>query len=194
MLREEFGKSPFRVADAIKAGASRTTLHRLVHNGELEAPARAVLQLRGGGLGMTSELAIVSVKAHHATICLNSALSFWDLTDELPASTHIAVARGTSLPQIARPRTKVHVFNADTFDLGREAATTDAHEPFWIYSPERSIVDALRMSRWIGRDVGLHALRRYLTRPGANPSELSDISRLIGGERTLAPAMEAILS
>lgn len=194
MLEREFGRAPFRVAEAIAAGASRTTLHRLVHRGELESPTRAVLQLPGAGMGASSEFALVAVRAPNATVCLNSALSHWDLTDEIPRTIHLAVARGSSLPRIDRPRTKVHVFNTETFELERERTTTDVGEPFWIYSPERSIVDALRMGRWIGRDVGLRALRLYLARPAARPAKLNQLAREIGGRRILDPAMEAILS
>lgn len=190
----EFGERPFRVGDAIEAGVPRTTLHRLVTNGDLESPSRGALQFPGGGLGMLSEFALVSARAPGATICLNSALSYWDLTDEIPNAIHIAVPYGMRRPRIASPQTKTHVFNAKAFGVGRVQALTDVGEPFWIYSKERSVIDAIRMARWIGRDVGLHALRRYATGLGANPSLLVDLSRQIDGARDLAPELEAILS
>lgn len=193
-LKREFGDRPFSLPDAIKAGASRTTLHRLHTNGELESPSRGILQFPGGGLGMLSELALVSARAPGATVCLNSALSYWDLTDEIPGSIHIAIPRGTWKPRISVPRVQVHVFNAKTFDIDRVRVTTDVGEPFWVYSAERSVIDALRMARWVGRDVGLHALRRYMGRPRAKPGYLMDLARQIGGTRALTPAMEAILS
>jgi hypothetical protein len=43
-------------------------------------------------------------------------------------------------------------FDAGTFDLGRQQGRTDADEAFWIYSAERSVVEAMRMSRRVGRD------------------------------------------
>ncbi|MBI4896995.1 MAG: hypothetical protein HY827_01340 [Actinobacteria bacterium] len=143
---------------------------------------------------MLSELALVSARAPGATVCLNSALSYWDLTDEIPSSIHIAIPRGAWKPRISAPATKVHVFNAKTFDIDRVRVTTDVGEPFWIYSAERSVIDSLRMARWVGRDVGLHALRRYMDRPSAKPGYLMDLARQIGGTRPLAPAIEAILS
>lgn len=143
---------------------------------------------------MLSEFALVSARAPRATICLNSALSYWDLTDEIPNEIHIAVPYAVKRPRISSPKTKTHVFNAKAFEIGRIQAVTDVGEPFWIYSAERSIIDAIRMARWVGRDVGLHALRRYVNRPGANPSELMEMSRQIDGARDLAPELEAILS
>src|SRR5665647_2707237 len=99
-LKREFGDRPFRVSEAIEAGASRTTLHRLREDGELESPTWGMLQFPGGGLGMLSDLALVSAQAPRSTICLNSALSYWDLTDEIPSAIHIAIPRGTRKPRI----------------------------------------------------------------------------------------------
>ena len=194
MLKRRFGDRPFRVIEAVEVGASRTTLHRLRESGALSAPGRGMLQLPNGGLGMMSALAVVSARAPMATVCLNSALSYWDLTDEIPLAVHIAVPTGSRRPAISIPKAKVHVFNARTFDIDRQRETTDADEPFWVYSAERSVVDALRMPRWVGRDVGLHALRRYMSRPGAKPAHLTELARILGGTRALTPALEALLS
>jgi hypothetical protein len=90
--------------------------------------------------------------------------------------------------------TRVHVFDAATFEIERQQAQTDADEPFWVYSPERSVVDAMRMTRWIGRDVARHALRRYMARPRADPARLAELARELGGSAQLRPALETLLS
>lgn len=194
-LREAFGTRPFRVADAVaQAGVSRTTLHRLRHDGELVGTLRGVLQLTDGGAGMLSDLAAVSARVPDGTICLNSALSYWDLSDEIPEEIHLAIARGAHRPQFTGLRVRVHQFDQATFAVGRQRAETDAGEPFWISSPERTVVDTLRLARWTGRDVGLGALRRYLARPGANPARVSEIARELGVSSRIAPAIETLLS
>ncbi|MBF6620141.1 MAG: type IV toxin-antitoxin system AbiEi family antitoxin domain-containing protein [Patulibacter sp.] len=193
-LREQFGARPFRVAEAIAAGASRTTLHRMREAGELVPVSRGVLQLPDEGMGMQSPLAAVSARAPGGTICLNSALAFWDLTDEIPTRIHLAVPRGAHRPAINEPSTRVHVFAAETFSLERQQASTDADEPFWTYSPERSVVDAIRLARWVGHDVGLRALRRYVARSGSKPERLVELARELGGGARLGPALEVLLS
>lgn len=145
-------------------------------------------------MGVLSELAVVSARVPGGAICLNSALAFWDLSDEIPERVHVAVPRGAHRPSMDQPATQVHVFDARTFALGRQRERTDADEAFWIYSAERSIVDAMRMSRWVGRDVALHALRRYIDRKDADPAHLAELARAIGGGRSLRPAIEALLS
>lgn len=194
LLRDRFGSRPFRVAEAVDAGVSRTTLYRLREDGSLVAAGRGVLQLPEAGMGMLSGLAVVSARVPSGTICLNSALSFWDLTDEIPERIHLAVPRGSRPPKIHEPPTTVHVFEAKTFDVDRQQEATDAGEPFWIYSAERSIVDAMRMSRWVGRDLALGALRRYTSRPRANPARLAELARELGGGAQIRPALETLLS
>lgn len=194
LLRDRFDARPFRVSEAIEAGISRTTLHRLRERGELEPIGRGVVRLAGAGMGALSDLAVASARVPTGTICLNSALAYWDLTDEIPLQVHIAVPRGARRPAIEQPVTKIHVFDAGTFELERLQAQTDADEPFWIYSAERSIVDAIRLSRWVGRDVALHALRRYMQRQGARPARLTELARELGGGARLQSALDALLS
>ena len=194
LLRERFDARPFRVSEAVEAGISRTTLHRLRERGTLEPAGRGIVRLAGTGMGMLSDLAVVCARVPSGTICLNSALSYWDLTDEIPAQLHIAVPRGARRPVIEQPITKVHVFDARTFELERQQASTDADEPFWVYSAERSVVDAMRMSRWVGRDLALHALRRYMGRRGASPARLAELARELGGGAWLRSALEVLLS
>ncbi|MDA0181715.1 hypothetical protein OJ997_15520 [Solirubrobacter phytolaccae] len=125
---------------------------------------------------------------------MNSALAYWDLTDEIPGRVHVAVSRGAHRPVISTPPTKVHVFDARTFELERQQASTDVDEPFWIYSRERAVVDALRLPRLVGRDVGLQALRRYVNQSSASPARLTELARDLGGAPALGPALEALLS
>ncbi|HEX3609298.1 MAG TPA: type IV toxin-antitoxin system AbiEi family antitoxin domain-containing protein [Solirubrobacterales bacterium] len=193
-LNERFGERPFRVSEAVASGVSSTTLYRLRQKGELATVARGVVQLPEAGTGMLSGLAVVSARVPGGTICLNSALALWDLTDEVPAKVHVAVPRGAHRPSVDRPPTRVHVFASGTFEVDRRQARTDADEPFWVYSPERSVIDAIRMGRWVGHDLALHALRRYMAQRGASPARLAELARELGGSARLKPALEALLS
>ena len=70
----------------------------------------------------------------------------------------------------------------------------DAGETIAMYSPERTIVDAMRLHRQVGRDQALGGLRRYLERPGARPAVVLDYARRLRTERRVADALEALLS
>ncbi len=194
LLRDRFDSRPFSVSEAVAAGVSRTTLHRLREAGELASVSRGLVQLPDGGMGMLSELAAVSARVPRGTICLNSALAFWDLTDEIPEQVHLAVPRGTHRPSIDRPVTRVHVFVRRNLRDRAPAGADRRRRAVLVYSPERSVVDAMRMTRWIGRDVARHALRRYMAGPRADPARLAELARELGGGAQLRPALETLLS
>jgi len=193
-IRERFGNRPFRVREAVGAGIPRQAVYRLRDVGLLMGVSRGVLQRADADPSMHAEFAAVAARAPDATICLNSGLSYWDLSDELLDSVHLAIARGAHWPKIDTPATALHRFPAETFALERRAESTEAGEPFWIYSAERCVVDTMRLQRQVGRDVALAALRRYMAREDADPLRLSALARQLGGERQIRQALEVILA
>jgi Transcriptional regulator, AbiEi antitoxin len=193
-IREHFVNRPFRVREAVDAGIPRQAVYRLRDDGLLVGVSRGVLQLADAAPSMHAEFAAVAARAPDATICLNSGLSYWDLSDELPDSIHLAIARGAHWPKIDTPATTLHRFPAETFALERQARRTEAGEPFWIYSAERCVVDAMRLQRQVGRDIALAALRRYMARDDADPLRLNTLARQLGGRRQMSQALEVILA
>lgn len=140
------------------------------------------------------DLVASSRRSPQGTVCLNSALSFWDLTDEIPAEVHLAGPRDSHRPVIDYPPVRVHVFAAGTFDLGREQVRLDSGEEIYIYSPERSVVDAVRMRGRVGTDVAYEALKRYLRRPGASPGNLLQLARRLRAGGPISDALKVLTS
>lgn len=193
-LLHQFDDRPFRVEEAIGAGIPRYELYRLRARGELDSVGRGVFRRADSPISSSTDLATVCARVPNGIICSNSALAYWDLTDELPAVVHIAVARGAHRPHLDFPATEVHVFAAATFGLERQEETSETGERLSIYSPERAVVDAMRLAHRIGRDMAMHALNRYLGRPDAQPRRLVAVARELGGQRRLTNALEAVMS
>jgi predicted transcriptional regulator of viral defense system len=105
VIRSTFGSRPFRVRHAVAAGFPRHAVYRLRDKGALVSVSRGVMQAADSDPAMNAEFAAVAARAPKATICLNSGLSYWDLSDELPGSIHLAVARGAHWPKIDTPMT-----------------------------------------------------------------------------------------
>jgi len=178
--------------DAIEAGVHRRDLYALRDEGFLVEISRGLYRLADAEATPHLDLIAVSRRSPRGAICLNSALSFWDLTDEVPAEVHLAVPRGSRPPSIDYPPTDVHVFAAPTFDLGREQVRLDSGEEIYIYCPERSVVDAMRLRGQVGTDVAYEALRRYLRRPGASPGDLLRLARQLRAGGPMADALEVL--
>lgn len=65
-------------------------------------------------------------------------------------------------PTIDYPPTKIHVFRAESFPLGRLEVNQEQGERFWITDPERTVADVFRLRHLVGEQLALGALRRYL--------------------------------
>jgi hypothetical protein len=193
-IRQHFGNRPFRVREAVAAGIARHAIYRLRDEGELVTLSRGVMQPRDSDPALNTEFAALAARVPRSSICLNSGLAYWELSDELPASIHLAVPRGAHWPTIDTPATTLHRFAASTFELERRKESTDAGDPFWIYSAERCLVDAMRLQHIVGRDLALSALARYIRRPGAEPLRLTALARRLGGERRIREALEPLLA
>lgn len=134
------------------------------------------------------------LRAPTATLCLASALARHELIDAIPSALDVAIPRGTRPPQAAAPPVKWHVFDPNTFQLGREAVKLDADTSIGIYSAERSIVDAFRLRGVVGPELGREALRAWLRRRGAQPSVLLNMAKSFpNAERGLREALEFLL-
>jgi predicted transcriptional regulator of viral defense system len=124
-------------------------------------------------------------------ICLDSALAHWDLSDELPSEVHLAVPEGSHRPTIDYPPTRVHVFRAPTFSLGRVEVRDERGDRFWISDRERTIVDAFRLRHLMGEDAANAALRRYLAdRP--KPGRVAELACALRVWTPLASAMRLL--
>ena len=185
---------PFRVSDAEDLGVADYELRRLRARGDLIELARGIYQQADASPSATVDLATVSARVPRGTISMNSALAYWDLTDEIPFAVHVAVPRGAHRPRIDYPPTKVHVFAPATFSLGRIREAADASGSFWIYSPERTIVDAMRLPHVLGQDQAFGALRRYLDQRGSQPAELVQLADKLRAGRPTRDALDVLLS
>lgn len=161
--------------------------------GVLVELSRGVFRLADAQITPHLDFVAVSRRSPRGAICLNSALSFWDLTDEIPAEVHLAVPRGSRPPSIDYPPTHVHVFAAHTFELGREKLRLESGEKITIYSSERSVLDAMRLRNQVGTDVVYEALRRYLRRPGASPGDLLRLARRLRAGGPMSDALMVLM-
>lgn len=171
----------------------RWRLRQLVRDEALIELGRGLYQLPSAPLSAELDFISVCKRVPRAIVCLDSALSYWDLSDEIPREVHIAVPRHSHRPQITHPPVKVHEFGPDTFELGRQLVHTPAGE-FAVYGPERSVIDALRLRRIIGRDQALAAMRRYMERGDRNPRELLDLATRLRARRVVEDSLELLLS
>jgi predicted transcriptional regulator of viral defense system len=183
----------FRSKDAVAAGVSWRDLYALRDRGEILELSRGLYQLADTAGTSNVDFVAVCGRAPRGMTCLNSALAYWDLSDEIPAQVHLAVPSGSHRPVIDYPPTQVHVFHAGTFGLGRLEVTAEAGERFWVSDRERTVVDAFRLRHLLGEDLAFAALRRYLqSRPRL--ARLAEVARPLRAWGALSAALRILQS
>jgi hypothetical protein len=117
---------------------------------------------------------------------LITALARHELTDVIQARIDIAIPRGSRAPTLRSP-VDIHVFAAETFDLGREEIDAGHSLALGLYSAERC-------RHREGADVAWDALRRWLRRRGSKRAVLLKMAaHFHGAERAVRHALEIVL-
>ena len=182
----------FRSTDAVAAGVSWRDLYALRDQGEILELSRGLYQQADARISNVDFVAVCG-RAPQGMICLNSALAYWDLSDEIPAEVHLAVPSGSHRPVIDYPPTRVHVFHAGTFAIGRLEVAEQAGDRFWISDRERTVADAFRLRHLTGEDLAFAALRRYLqSRPRL--ARLAEVARPLRAWSALSAALRILQS
>lgn len=184
----------FTVKEAIAAGGSRHAVYAWRDAGQIDQISRGVYRKADADETAHLDVLATAKRAPRAVVCLVSALALHDLTDEIPPAVQLAVPRGVNPPRIAYPPTEVHRFDPSTFNIGKQPFEVAPGESVNVYSPERTVADAMRMRHLVGEGVALSALRTYLSEKRGQPAELMEVSRRLGRASALTNAMRVILS
>jgi hypothetical protein len=182
----------FSYSQALEAGLSEWQLYRLRDQGLIEPVGRGLYRRHDAEMA-DIDLIEVARRAPSATLCLTTALARHGLTDEIPSRIDVALPRGRHRPTTSAP-VAWHLFDPATFEIGRTELPLDPDTSIGLYSPERSIIDAVRLRHREGPELAYAALRRWLRRRDASPSKLLTMARRFPkAERPLREALEILL-
>jgi predicted transcriptional regulator of viral defense system len=153
-------------------GLTRHGLDRLIESGEFERIAPGLFLRAGLADDTTAAWIAVAAKKPDATLCLLTALSLHELTDEIPARSDIAIPRGTQPVTVHHAPITWHRFDIDTFGIGRTEHALPGGLSIGLYSAERTLIDLFRLRHAWGSDLALGALKRWLPERGNSPAAL----------------------
>lgn len=181
-----------RTAEAIRAGIHPRTLYQLRDSGALEVLSRGVYRLSSQEDVSHPDLVIMATRVPQAVICLVSALSFHEITTQIPHTISIALSKGSETPRLDYPPLDVHRFSNDALKEGIEAHQLDGIT-IKVYSPEKTLADCFKFRNKIGMDVVLEALKLYKSRKPFNLNELLRYAKVCRVEKIIRPYLEATL-
>lgn len=160
ILKNEIRGKCFSTKEAGVYKVSPRMLSFYVKKGELERVSRGYYifpEFESDEDFQFSDMAVNSKGIKESVICLISALSYWDITDEIPRSHWFAIPNNYSIPkdkdkdkiQIIRPR------NLTSGVIWKKIAGQTVR----ITTPERSVCDAFK---YLDEETAITSLRYYL--------------------------------
>jgi predicted transcriptional regulator of viral defense system len=184
--------SSIRTAQAIRAGIHPATFYAMRDSGALEKVSRGLYRLAGGPPLGNPDLVIVATRAPVGVICLISALSFHELTTQIPHAVHLALPPGAEEPRLDHPPLRTYRFSGPAFTEGVESHEIDGTK-VRIYGPEKTIADCFKFRVRIGLDTAVEAIRYYRERKPIKADLLMRYASICRVDKIIRPYLEALL-
>lgn len=126
-------------------------------------------------------------------ICLMSALSYYEVTVEIPRKTWIAIEARSWDPKQANPRIRTVRFREPLFSQGLEIRKINGVN-VQIYSLEKSLADAFRNPKLVDRSVAIEALKTTLSKQMSNVARIYESAKNFNAVKQILPVLEFITS
>ena len=180
-------------AEAIKLGIHSTYLYKLRDEGILEHLSRGIFRLTAMPDFSEPDLVLITKRIPQGIICLISALSYYELTTQIPHFVYVALPRPSRIPQAAYPPLRCFLYSKNAYEAGVEIISISGF-PVKIYNIEKTLADCLKFRQKIGMDVVLEALKEYWRKGQTNLDRLYDYAKICRVEKILQPIIETIVS
>ena len=181
-----------RTSEAIRLGIHPRTLYEMRDARVIERLDRGLYRLAGLPPLGNPDLVAVARKVPGGVICMISALSYHELTTQIPHEVHLALPRGAEPPRLEHPPLRVVWFTGAAFTEGIETHELDGVQ-VRIYGPEKTLADCFKYRNKLGLDVAMEALRLYRERRPIKASELLRFARICRVEKVMRPYLEALI-
>ncbi len=180
-----------RTGEALKLGIHQRTLYGLYNHGLLIQLTRGVYQLADKPVS-NPDLITIGARVPQAVICLISALSFHNITTQVPHAVYIALPKDTTPPKIKSPPLSVHKFSGKAFTEGIEEYTIDS-VAIKIYSAEKTLADCFKYRNKIGLDICIEALKLYKARKKLLIQDIIKYAKICRVYNIMIPHLKSIL-
>ncbi len=177
--------------EAISSGIHPRTLYTMRDNGELERLERGLYRLSDLPPLSNPDLVPVALKIPKGVVCLISALSFHELTTQVPHEVYIALPQNTETPRISHPPIRVFWLSGKSYSEGIEEHRIDG-VPVKIYCIEKTIADCFKYRNKLGLDVALEALKEYWKKRKRNIDTLVHYAKVCRVDNVIKPYLEAL--
>lgn len=185
-------KGLLRPRDLAERGIPRQYLRLARDRGLIERIARGLYRMHGEMTSENASLAEVCKRAPSGVVCLISALSFHELTTQIPHIVHLAIEQKAHPPKIETVQVRYFRFSGKAFTEGVEKHDIEGVE-VCVYCPAKTVADCFKYRHKIGIDIAIEALRDCLRQRKAKVDDIVRYGRICRVDRVMQPYMETVL-
>lgn len=186
-----------RVSQARVLGIEPHNIYSLRDKGKLIQINRGLYRLANINVTENYDLIVVAKRVPQAIVCLISALSFHNLTTEIPHKVYLALPGPGAIVATPKdyknPPIKVFRFSGEAFSEGVETHK-QGKASIKVYNPAKTIADCFKFRNRIGLDVALEALKLYCKSKDFNVNLLTRYSKICRIEKIIKPYLQVVLS
>jgi len=182
-----------RPRDLEALGVPRVWLSRLRRKGLVERVGRGLYVAVGADITEHHTMVEVAKRVPNGVVCLISALSFHELTTQIPGEVWLAVDRKAWAPRVRDLPVRVMRFSGAALTLGVENHLIEG-VPVQVYSAAKTVVDCFRYRNKVGIDVAVEALRDCVSARKATIADLGECARQLHAENVMRPYLESLIT
>jgi len=185
-------KGIIRAEDVKAAGISRNYLYRMHSEGLLAKIAVGLYTLPESPVTENSSLAEVAKRLPKAVVCLISALSYHEITTQIPHQIWLTIPKSSWRPNVDYPPLNLTYVSDPAYSFGIQEHVINGVE-VKIYSPAKTVADCFKFRNKVGLDVAIEALREAWRSRKVTIDEMVMAAGIDRVSKIMRPYMEAIV-
>ncbi len=180
-----------RAKDVEQKGIHREYLKRLEQQGLLIRSARGVYTFADADITERHTLVEAVQRVPNGIVCLLSALSFHELTTQVPFEVWLTIPQKTRAPKEDLLPLRIVRMSGQALESGIEEHEIEGvRVP--VYSPAKTVVDCFKFRNKIGLDVALEALRECLHSKRCTVDSIWQYAKICRMQNVMRPYLEAL--
>ncbi|MBF0489844.1 MAG: type IV toxin-antitoxin system AbiEi family antitoxin domain-containing protein [Candidatus Omnitrophica bacterium] len=178
--------------ELIKGGFYKAVIYSALKSGLIDRVRHGVYGLAGTLDFAHPDLVTASIVVPNGVICLITALSFYEVTDEIPRQIDIAVTKGYRDKVTDKLPLKLYYFSRLTWKQGMEEHDIDGQK-IKIYSLAKTIADCFKFRNQIGMNIARSALKNALEQKKVDHREIMKYASICRVTNIIKPILETLI-
>ncbi len=182
-LPKSLKNKPFTFAQAREHGITQYQLGLLLSDGLVERLGRGVYRVNSGDISNEEMFSTATLwLGYPSAVCLISALSYFNLTDEIPKQVWMMVEQ-TKISN--RSELRLVRLRHPHWDIGIKKT-----KRFWITNVARTIIDIFMHPQIVSTSIAVQALKQAIKEKKTTVREIYEMSLVLGVNRRIMPYLE----